>query len=515
MKKDVKIKLPEEVEFIINEICKHKGTAYAVGGCIRDSIMDKKPNDWDIATNLKPEEVKVVFEGHKIIDKGIDFGTIALYVNDGEFEITTFRIDAGSKDCRHPETVTFSSSLEEDLSRRDFTINAMAYNPEVGLIDIYNGYEDIQSKNIRAVGDPNERFTEDALRMMRAIRLSAQHGFTVEKETYNAIKTNSKLIRHISQERFNKELIKTIESDNPDYIEHFYKTGIADVMFPELTEIFECEQDNPNHFRGNRPTTVGEHTMDVLKASVVLGKEDSIYNSLDVRVALLVHDFGKPSTKSRRLKKEYGEIDSFFGHPDVSAKIAERCLRRLKFPNAIIGDVCKLTKYHDTDFAIIKSGEIRPNGSQLRKAYADFGGTRKISIDSANILMEKLFAVRICDCSGQNSDVFENFKMMSASEKVAQIEVVRNILKDEPNILNVLLPINGESVRKAIRMNEKGMKVYGKFIGDVLNKMQARVIKNNTFLARLEDESSENTIYNYAKSMGLDNIVSDEFFEAF
>ena len=510
--KDIKIKLPKNVETIISKIEDVKGEAYVVGGCVRDSLRGKEPNDWDVTTSLTPDEVKNAFEGYKIIDKGIDFGTIAVYIDGEEFEITTFRKDAGSKDCRHPETVTFSDTIEDDLSRRDFTVNALAYNTKKGLVDCFGGYEDLQNGIIRAVGNSVDRFKEDALRMLRAIRLSAQHSFVIEEETYEAIKGNAHLIKNISEERFNKELVKTITSDKPEYVEEFYKTGIADVIFPELSEIFKCMQDNPNHLRGNRPTTVGEHTMDVLKAAVNRGKTDEIYNDLSVRLALLVHDFGKPSTKSRREKKGYGDIDSFFGHPDVSAIIAGECLRRLRFPKNVISDVCKLTKYHDIDFAYVRNGEVLPNGPQLRKAYADFGGIKKNSINSADKLMEKLFAVRVCDASGQNPNVVDNFKMLSSFEKVSQVDIVQKKVKEDSTILNVLLPINGETVRESVGMTQKGMKVHGKFIGDVLKKMQEKVIKDNSFLAKLEKDLAKETIVNYAKSMGMNKIVPEEFF---
>lgn len=508
----IKIELPKNVEIIIKDIEKAGGEAYVVGGCVRDSLRGKEPNDWDITTNLVPEKVKTIFNEFKIVDKGIEFGTIAVYIDGEEYEITTFRKDAGSKDCRHPESVTFSETIDEDLARRDFTVNALAYNPQIGLVDCFNGYEDLKNGIIRAVGNPDERFKEDALRTLRAIRLSAQHGFKIEEATYEAIKHNAHLIENISEERFNKELVKTITSDRPEYVEYFYQSGIADVIFPELSEIFKCIQDNPNHFRGNRPTTVGEHTMDVLKAAVKCGHIDEVFNDLAVRLALLVHDFGKPSTKSRREKKGYGEIDSFFGHPDVSATIAEKCLRRLKFPKQLIADVCKLAKYHDIEFATSKNGRVLPNGAQLRKAYADFGGTKKNTIGLADTLMEKLFAVRICDVSGQNPDVVDNFNMMSSFEKILQIEIVKNKIKEDKNILNVVLPINGETVRESVGMTQKGMKVHGKFIGDVLKKMQEKVIKDNSFLAKLEKDLAKETIVDYAKSMGMNKIVPEEFF---
>lgn len=511
-KRNIKIEIPEDVKFILNRLRENNGKAFAVGGCVRDSLMGKEPNDWDITTNLIPQKVVTLFPEYSIVEKGIEYGTISVFINDCEYEITTFRKDAGSKDCRHPEEVSFSNSIEEDLERRDFTVNAMAYNLEDGLVDPFNGYEDLSQKLLKAVGNPNERFKEDALRMMRAIRLSAQHGFTIEDKTYKAIIENKALIEHISQERFNKELSKTLLSNNPEYVEEFYKTGLATFIFPELVDIFECVQDNPNHWRGKRATTVGEHTMDVLKNAVIYGTDDSIYNELDVRLALLTHDFGKPATKSTRIRNGFGEVDSFYGHPEKSVEIAEECLRRLRYPKSVISKVSKLVKYHDIEFAKIRNDEIKPNGSALRKAYAEFGAIKKNSIDEANELLEKLFAVRICDASGQNPEIVDGFSM-SSFEKVEEVKSVIKIIKDNPSILNVFMPISGEDVRIALNLTRKGMKVHGKFVGDVLKKLQEKVIKDNDFLIKLEPEKSYETILSYAQSMGMKNIVGEEFFE--
>lgn len=506
------IRLPEKVEMIIEKIENFGGEAYAVGGCVRDSIRGIEPNDWDITTSFTPEKIKSVFEGYKIIDKGIDFGTVAVYVDGEEFEITTFRKDAGSKDCRHPESISFAEKVEDDLSRRDFTVNALAYSYRSGLIDIFNGYGDLKDGRIKAVGNPHDRFKEDALRMLRAIRLSAQHGFKIEEETYEAIKDNAHLVSNISEERFNKELTKILTSDNPGFVEELHKTRLAEYIFPELSQIFSCEQDNPNHYReNNRPTTVGEHTMDVLNSAVKYGLEDEVYNDLSVRLALLVHDFGKPSTKLRRNKKGYGEIDSFFGHPDVSATIAEDCLKRLKFPKSIVNDVVMLARFHDIEFAVVKDDNIVPNGRQLRKAYFEFGGANKGKVEKANEMMNKLIAVRICDASGQNPSKVEGFTMKTSHEKVDEIKLVKSMLSKD--ILEIVMPVNGEIVREALGMTRKGMKVHGKFIGDVLKTMQKRVIKDNRFLDKLNGDLASETILRYAMSMGLKNIIPDEFFE--
>lgn len=506
------IKLPLKVKVISELIDSAGGEWFVVGGCSRDSIIGREISDWDVATSTTPNENIQIFKDYKIVEKGIEFGTISVYLDNEEFELTTYREDAGTKDNRHPESVTFAKTIEEDLGRRDFTCNAIAYNEKRGFVDPYNGIEDISNKIIRAVGNPVDRFKEDALRMIRAIRFSAQLGFTIEAKTYEAIKDCAYLIKNISQERFNKEITKILESDNPQNIELLYETGIANFMFPELVAIFECTQDNPNHWRGNRVTTVGEHTMDALKAAVSIGKTEPVYNTLEVRMALLCHDFGKPNTKQRRIKNGFGEIDSFFGHPEISAKITEECLKRLRFSKAFIKDVCNLVRYHDIKFAVVKSDGIYPKGSEIRKAYADFGGIRKNSIDKANKLMEKLFAVRICDASGQNPEAVDDFSISSA-EKVMQVKTVLDIVNKNNEILEVTLPIDGKMVALALGLNNKGVKAHGKFIGGVLTKMQRKVIKDNRFLDKLTEEKACDTIISYALSMGMKSIISEEFFE--
>lgn len=501
--KEIKIDLPKDVEFILDEFSRNGIKAYVVGGCVRDSLQGKTPNDWDITTGATPDEVKSLFEGFKIVDKGIEFGTVALYLNDEEFEITTFRKDAGSKDCRHPDTVTFSDSLEEDLSRRDFTVNALAYNNEEGLVDCFNGYSDLKSGILKAVGNPYERFKEDALRMIRAIRLSAQHSFSIEKCTYEAIRENYGLIEHISFERFNKELIKILESDNPDYIEKFYDTGISSVIFNEINEIFDCVQYNPHHYRGSRATSVGEHTMDALKQAVICGKEDSTYNDFVVRLAILVHDFGKPSTKSVRFKKGYGNIDSFIGHADISSTIAKDCLKRLKFSNKVIEEVCLLVKHHDAEVYTAKGDKVLANGYALRKAYFDFGGNKKEFVGKANDLMNKLFAVRICDSLAQNPEKVENFNMQTSSEKVFFIKKAKEHLDNNKEILNITLPINGMFIKEVLGMSNIEFKSNGKVIGAIISKIQSKVIKDNSFLIKLEGESAKEEVYKFVKSMNL------------
>ena len=231
------IKLPIKVKYIISKLEKNGYEAYAVGGCVRDSILKRVPEDWDITTSAKPEEVKKLFQA--TIDTGLQHGTVTVVIEKKGYEITTFRLDGDYSDGRHPDRVAFTSSLTEDLKRRDFTINAMAYSEKAGLIDEFNGERDLEDGVIRAVGNAEERFLEDALRMLRAIRFAGQLNFKIAGKTFDAIKKLSPKISKVSVERIAKELEKLLLSGNPEYIGLVYETGIFEVIAPELSEYFK------------------------------------------------------------------------------------------------------------------------------------------------------------------------------------------------------------------------------------------------------------------------------------
>lgn len=231
------ITLPTKVKQIISKLEKADFEAYAVGGCVRDSILGRSPEDWDITTSAKPEEVKRLFS--TTIDTGLQHGTVTVVIEKEGFEVTTFRLDGDYTDGRHPDRVAFTSSLTEDLRRRDFTINAMAYSEKRGLIDEFDGERDLEDGVIRAVGDACERFSEDALRMLRAIRFAGQLNFKIADETFDAIKELSPNIAKVSVERIAKELEKLLLSGNPEYIALVYETGIFSVIAPEVAKLFE------------------------------------------------------------------------------------------------------------------------------------------------------------------------------------------------------------------------------------------------------------------------------------
>lgn len=321
-----KITIPENVRTILKTLNENGFEAYAVGGCVRDSLMGRIPNDWDITTSALPLEVKGLFR--KTVDTGIQHGTVTVLLGGGAYEVTTYRLDGEYEDSRHPKTVEFTSLLSEDLRRRDFTINAMAANEEE-LVDLFGGREDLEAGIIRCVGDANERFSEDALRILRAVRFAAQLGFSIEEKTMEAICEKAGTLEKISQERIQAELVKLVTSDNPGFIRIACKTGITAVILPELQAAIQTQQNNPHH-----SFSVGEH---------MIRSMDFVPPEKHLRLAMLFHDIGKPLVKST---DEEG-IDHFYGHGDVSAEMAREILRRLKFDNETVRKVTHLIRFHD------------------------------------------------------------------------------------------------------------------------------------------------------------------------
>ncbi len=323
----MKIELPEHVKEIIYRLESAGFEAYAVGGCVRDSVLKRTPQDWDITTSARPAQVKALFP--RTIDTGIQHGTVTIMMNHIGYEVTTYRIDGEYEDARHPKEVTFTGELAEDLKRRDFTINAMAYNDEKGLVDIFDGIGDLRRQVIRCVGNPCERFTEDALRMLRAVRFAAQLGFTIEEETKSAIAQLSPAIGKVSAERIQTELVKLLMSGHPEKIRTAYELSLTKVFLPEFDAMMETEQNNKHHC-----CTVGGHTI----AALCRIRQDKI-----LRLAMLLHDVAKPCCITT---DESGQ-NHFKGHPGVGAEMTGDILKRLKFDNDTIGKVCVLVKYHD------------------------------------------------------------------------------------------------------------------------------------------------------------------------
>ncbi len=321
------IQLPEKVKSIIDTLTEAGYEAYAVGGCVRDSVLGRIPEDWDITTSASPGQVKELFP--ITIDTGIKHGTVTVLLNREGFEVTTYRIDGEYEDQRHPKEVVFTSDLLEDLKRRDFTINAMAYNEQDGLVDAFDGIGDLKKGRIRCVGNPFDRFGEDALRMMRAVRFAAQLGFSIEDSTKEAIPVLAENLSRISAERIQTELVKLLVSDHPEEMYTLHETGMTRVFFPEFDEMMATPQNNPHHCYN-----VGEHTIAALK---------NIRNDKVLRLTMLLHDVAKPACWSR----DGQGIDHFYKHPQKGSQMAKDILRRLKFDNDTVGKVAAFIRWHD------------------------------------------------------------------------------------------------------------------------------------------------------------------------
>ena len=277
----MKIELPKKVLFIINNLQLAGYDAFAVGGCVRDSILARKPQDWDITTSAKPEAIKEIFR--RTVDTGIEHGTVTVMIGKDSYEVTTYRIDGAYEDSRHPKEVRFTNCLEEDLRRRDFTINAMAYNDDVRLVDVFGGMQDLNHHLIRCVGDPRERFSEDALRILRAVRFSAQLDFPIEPDTAKAVKELAPNLKNISAERIQTELVKLLTSPHPERIQDACELGITKVVLPEWDAMVGVKQNTIHH-----KYDVAEHTLHTLKHV----KRDKY-----LRLTMLFHDMGKPAMK--------------------------------------------------------------------------------------------------------------------------------------------------------------------------------------------------------------------------
>ena len=323
----MKINLPEKVSRIIHTLQANGYEAYAVGGCVRDSILGREPDDWDITTSATPLETKALFA--RTFDTGIEHGTITVLIDKDAFEVTTYRVDGKYEDSRHPSEVTFTRCLQEDLLRRDFTINAMAYNDEEGLVDIFGGIEDLNNKTIRCVGNAEARFGEDALRILRAVRFAAQLGFEIEEETREGIVKLAPTLANISAERIQVELIKMLVSPNPSLLRTAYELGITKVILPEFDEMMKTEQETPHHIY-----SVGEHTLKAIETI----RPDKV-----LRLTMLFHDIAKPMMKTI----DANGVAHFKMHDVEGVEMTKSILRRLKFDNDTLGKVTKLVQYHD------------------------------------------------------------------------------------------------------------------------------------------------------------------------
>ena len=401
------IHLPEEVKVILHTLQGAGCEAYAVGGCIRDSLLGRTPDDWDITTSARPEETKALFG--KTIDTGIQHGTVTVMRHGRGYEVTTYRVDGEYEDGRHPKEVTFTASLEEDLKRRDFTVNAMAYNEEDGLVDLFGGRQDLERKIIRCVGEANERFEEDALRIMRAVRFSAQLGFTIEERTKEAIRGHADRLRQVSVERIQVELTKLVTSPNPDFLRIAWETGITAVVLPEFDRLMEQPQNNPHHC-----FSVGEHTLHAMRA---------VRPDKCLRLAMLLHDVAKPLC----LTTDEAGIDHFHGHAQKGERIAAQILKRLRYDNHTTELVSRLVKWHDA--------AIEPEKKAVRRAASRMGKD----------LFPLILEVKAADLAAQS-----DYRCAEKQEWLEQLRGLYEEIEREGDCLTIKdLAVNGRDLMRA------------------------------------------------------------------
>ncbi len=357
--------------------------AWVVGGCVRDFLDGKAASDFDITTSALPKQTQKVFSSFRVIETGMKHGTLTVISDGMPLEITTFRTDGGYTDSRHPDSVSFTRSLSDDLSRRDFTVNAMAYSPTRGLVDIFGGECDIKNRVIRTVGEAGVRFSEDALRILRALRFSSVLGFSIEEKTKRAIFEKRELLRHISAERIREEMAKLILGDNAVSVIREYIEVIG-VFIPELLPTVNFEQKNPHH-----KYDVFEHTLAAL---------DATPRDLALRFAMLLHDIGKP----RCFFTDENGTGHFYGHEELGAKIADEILLRMKFDNKTRERIVNLVRYHDI--------RTEPTEKSVKRRLAQHGyGT-----------FLDLIQIKRADAIGQGTDKQERLSLYNELEKIAR-----------------------------------------------------------------------------------------------
>ena len=397
--------MPKNVDIAINLLQSAGFEAYAVGGCVRDSLLGKTPNDWDITTSAKPEDMKSVFADFHCIDTGIKHGTVTVVIDGEPLEITTFRLDGEYEDNRHPKSVTFTSDLGADLGRRDFTVNAMAYSKMTGTVDLFGGQNDLKNKIIRCVGDPDRRFNEDALRILRALRFASALDFEIEEKTAQSLLKNRALLGNISEERIEKELLKLVCGKGAKRI----LTDFAPVLFeilPELQPIYKNSHDNPHHCYD-----IYEHTLIAV---------ESIDPEPTLRFAMLLHDCGKPAVK----KFDENGVAHFYGHQRISAEISAQILARLKVSNKFRDEILFLVSNHDR-------WELYENTEKMPRYLSKFG------LDG----VLKLLKVMRADVLAQSPEYRYRLDQIADAEEIA-----KNLAAQKPCLSLSELQINGRTL---------------------------------------------------------------------
>jgi len=454
-------KLPEKIIKIGQLLKKNNFEAFLVGGCVRDLLLNKEPKDWDIATNAYPEQVLKIFHGSKYENK---FGTVLVpekYLIEKEkgiVEITTYRVESVYSDKRHPDKVCFAKTLQEDLSRRDFTINAMALEitssiEKEKVIDFFTGQKDLKKGIIRAVGQADQRFSEDALRMMRAIRFSAQLGFSIEEKTFLSIKKNAVNLKNISQERIRDELIKIILSDySAEGVDNLRKTGLLNIFLPELLMGLKVRQNHHHIY------TVYQHNL--------LSLKNCPSKKLEIRLAALFHDIAKPVTKVGK-----GAHSTFYNHDFIGAKMTKKILTRLKFSKEIIKKTALLVANHMFYYNV---GEV--SEASVRRLIA------KVGLEN----MRDLIDLRIADRLGSGVPKAKPYKLRHFEYMVEKVSTDAVSVK--------MLKINGNDLMRKLKIPA------GPKIGAILEVLLAEVIEDS-------QKNEKNYLLLRAKKLERENLM--------
>lgn len=427
-----RICIPDEVRNILNILNNSNYKAYVVGGAVRDSILGRKVHDWDICTSATPDEMMTAFKDLRIIETGLQHGTITVLINDIPIEVTTFRIDGKYSDNRRPDNVTFTDDLTEDLRRRDFTMNAIAYNPTIGIVDPFDGIGDIEERAIVCVGSAKDRFKEDALRILRALRFAGQLNFTLDSDITKEIKNLYMLLSNISIERINSEFCKIVKTD---------MINVIVLQYPELSKLLIPELEDMRGFKQNNPY----HEFDVLYHTIMALRRSET-KDLIIRLAILFHDIGKPFS--------YQDDDDgyrhFKGHGRISAEIAEKIMSRMKFDNDTKDKVAELIYYHDATFQV---------GKKYVKRWLNKIGEEQF---------RRLLVLRRADIMGQKLN-YEKSRI----DKVNKMESVLDEVKRDNECFSLKdLAINGDDL---IQLGYKP----GKELGNVLRMLLDEVIDGN------------------------------------
>lgn len=424
------LKILPESEIALKILESENQLAYLAGGCVRDLIMGKAPHDWDITTSAEPETIKNIFEssGYKTIPTGIAHGTVTVLINGEPIEITTFRSESAYSDHRHPDKVEFVKTPEADVMRRDFTMNGLHYNPKTGVLDFVGGIKDIKAKIIRTIGNPDARFSEDALRIMRAMRFSSCLGFEIEEKTSDSMLKNRKLLDEISPERKRDELNKLIVGENVQAVLCKYQK-IIETIIPETKDMVGFDQNNPHHCYD-----VWTHTIVSVAQSPA---------QLVLRLTMLLHDIGKPLSHTL----DSSGVSHFYTHPEKSAKMAEQILTYLRYPTDIKEQILTLIKFHDFRF----SAEPKP----VKKLLS------KIGEENFRLLLK----VKRADIAAQSSYYkAEKLELLDDSEKILE-----QVLYENQCFSLKKLDINGKDL---IRLGIP----QGKEIGRILDTLLSMVI---------------------------------------